>query len=396
MGRSPHDRWIGPLARGMAFVLLVALAGCSSSDDPSADDPATEEPTTDASTAVDQASLDQPGAFGVGRSTVTVVDEAREGRSLTTDVWYPIEPDAGAEPSIYQLVPRAPGFDHQIAKADEPLADDGPFPLLVFSHGSPSVRWQSLFVMELLASHGFVVVAPDHAGDSAVDALAGDLAAPAENEVNRPTDVSFMIDAVLAGEVAEPTGLADAVDPERIGIIGHSVGGATVLTAAGGLRDLPPDDRIDAVLAWTPFALGVPDESLAAIDVPTMVIGADRDDIAPTEPNVERVWDTVPGRPLYRADLRRGGHDQFGIVCDLLAAADANPDFPTDLRPLIDIPAQDACTPEFLPIDEAHTLIARYSLAFALAHVAGNDQAVAWLQSAEAASASDLSVNVKE
>lgn len=345
---------------------------------------------------MDEASLEQPGPFGVGRTTVTLEDEVRSGRALTTDVWYPIEPGAGTAPSLYQFDAAIPPIDLEVAKAGAPVAPGGPFPLVVFSHGSPSIRYQSLFFMEHLASHGFIVAAPDHAGDSAVDALAGRLTAPAETAVNRPADVSFVIDAVLAGDVTEPAGLGAAVDPERVGIVGHSGGGDTVLAVAGGRGGVAADDRVDAVLAWTPSTAGVPDATLAAIDVPTMIVGATLDDITPIEPNVERAWGLVKGRPLYRADLVRGGHDQFTNVCDFRAAADANPDFPAALRPVVDIPAQDACTPEFLPIDEAHSLIARYSTAFVLAQVGGDEGAAAWLRSSAASSDPDVTFALQD
>ena len=39
---------------------------------------------------------------------------------------------------------------------------DGPYPLVVFSHGAYGVRFQSVFFTAYLASHGYVVVAPDH------------------------------------------------------------------------------------------------------------------------------------------------------------------------------------------------------------------------------------------
>lgn len=388
-----------PVRCAVAVLILTTVAGCSSADGSSKEGTAGGEadPTTSTTAvSVDGASLAQPGTFDVGRSTVDLADDARGGRTLTTDIWYPIEQGAGTEPSTYQFDDAIPAIDLQVAKADAPLAAGGPFPLVVFSHGSPSIRYQSAFFMELLASHGFVVAAPDHRGDSAVDALGGTLDDPAQVAVNRPADVSFVIDSVLGGDVEEPTGLVDGVDPDRIGIVGHSGGGDTVLAVAGGRGGVDGDDRVDAVLAWTPSTVGVPDASLEAIDVPTMLIGATLDDIAPIDPNVERAWDLVRGRPLYRTDLIKGGHDQFTNVCDFLAAADANPDFPPALRPVVDVPAQDACTPELLPIDEAHDLIARYSMAFLLSEVAGDGGATSWLASSAATADPSATFTVRE
>lgn len=390
MGGGPRaHRHRSPGWIAAALLTLMVAAGCSSSDAPQAvrsndSAPRSSASPTTAAKAVDDASLEQPGAFGVGRTTVNLADQKRPGRTLTTDIWYPIKPGTGTEPSLYQFDASIPAFDLNVAKANAALSPGGPFPLVVFSHGSPSIRYQSLFFMELLASHGFVVAAPDHAGDSAVDALRGSLAGPAETAANRPADISFVIDALLGGDVADPPGLAAAVDPKRVGIVGHSRGGDTVLAVAGGRSGVPRDERVDAVLAWTPLSAAAPDESLASIDVPTMLFGATLDDVTPIEPNVERPWNLVVGRPLYRVDLLGGGHDQFTNVCEFRAAADANPDFPAALRPIVDVPAQDACTPELLPIAVAHTLITRYSMAFLLAHVSGDEAAAAWLRSSPA------------
>ena len=42
--------------------------------------------------------------------------------------------------------------------------DDGPYPLLVFIHGTGGFRYNSLMNMVHLASRGFVVIAADHPG----------------------------------------------------------------------------------------------------------------------------------------------------------------------------------------------------------------------------------------
>ena len=40
--------------------------------------------------------------------------------------------------------------------------DDGPYPVVFFSHGSGGIRMQSTYLTVALASHGYVVVSPDH------------------------------------------------------------------------------------------------------------------------------------------------------------------------------------------------------------------------------------------
>lgn len=53
------------------------------------------------------------------------------------------------------------------------MAAPGPFPLVVYSHGNGGLRYVSAFLTEHLASHGFIVVAPDHVGNTAIDSFAG-------------------------------------------------------------------------------------------------------------------------------------------------------------------------------------------------------------------------------
>jgi predicted dienelactone hydrolase len=376
----------------------VLLVGCSSSDQTSRAADATSSSVAGTSDVPMSTPPEEPGPFAVGRTTVTLSDEARSGRSLTTDIWYPIDASSAldAPPSEYQFDASIPPIDLEVAKAGVAVASDGPFPLIVFSHGSPSIRYQSLFFAELLASHGFVVAAPDHAGDSAFDALNGSLTSPAENVVNRPADLAFTIDAMLDGAVGVPSDLPPAIDRTQIGIAGHSGGGDTVLATASGRNGVGPDDRVTAVLAWTPASGGLSDTELEAIDVPTMLFGATRDDIAPISPNVDRPWTLISGRPLYRVELIDGGHDQFTNVCDFLAEADADPEFPQNLRPVVDVPAQDACTPEFVAIEVAQQMIARYSVAFFQLHVEGDQSAAEWLTPEAAEETPEVSFEVKQ
>ena len=42
----------------------------------------------------------------------------------------------------------------------------GPYPVVLFSHGSCGYPAQSLFLTPLLASRGFIVVAPPHPGNT--------------------------------------------------------------------------------------------------------------------------------------------------------------------------------------------------------------------------------------
>ena len=52
-------------------------------------------------------------------------------------------------------------FDTQALEAATP-ACDAARSVIVFSHGYSGIRFQSVFFTEWMASHGYLVVAPDH------------------------------------------------------------------------------------------------------------------------------------------------------------------------------------------------------------------------------------------
>ena len=138
---------------------------------------------------------DAPGRYAVGLSTVRMVDPARADRTLTVDIWYPADRRSDAPTASLDLVFTRLALPGVLAGAE---AAKGSFPLVVFSHGNGGVRFQSWFLMQALASHGFVVAAPDHAGNTALDAIAGTSDPVGVAAANRPRDVSFVIDQMVA------------------------------------------------------------------------------------------------------------------------------------------------------------------------------------------------------
>src|SRR5262249_11533673 len=126
----------------------------------------------------------------------------------------------------------------------------GSFPLVAFSHGSGGHRRQSTFLCTHLASHGYVVAAVDHAGNTAADTLLGATAAEVDAWIAaRPADIRWLLDRILDGATSE---LGHIVDADRIGVVGHSFGGWTVLEATAR------DPRIRAVVAMAPGGIDDP------------------------------------------------------------------------------------------------------------------------------------------
>ncbi|HYC00144.1 MAG TPA: acetylxylan esterase [Candidatus Limnocylindrales bacterium] len=236
------------------------------------------------------------GPHPVGVRTVDLTDASRS-RWLPTEVWYPATAahagkDTAAETrDKYDLLPGFPPLSQSAVRDAE--AERGKYPLVIFSHGFGGHRRQSTFLCTHLASHGYVVAAMDHTGNTVIDmaqmtmqVMMGqpmpDIAATIHELIQaRPADVRFVIDSVLAGNAGVP---ADFVDESRIGMSGHSFGGWTTLKTAGLER------RIRAALALAPAGGPgpLPAEPLIEAldfawgrDVPTLLLVADKDTLLP-------------------------------------------------------------------------------------------------------------------
>ena len=301
------------------------------------------------------------GPWDVGYVTVEMVDPSRDDRTLPVDVWYPVDAeDAVAPPAELDLFVTTLALDH--AQADPDPSAAGRFPLVVFSHGSGGFRAQSWTLLESLASQGFVVVAPDHVGNTALDDLFGTRDPSEVIAANRPRDISFVIDEV-AGWAADPTSRYGAViDPQRIGVAGHSFGGFTALAVAGGFDDYTADPRVDAIMPIAAAAGGLSDDELAAISVPTFLLSG-TDDVTVPLANTVRAWGLISTKEAYRADVIAGGHNSFTNVCDLVGILiDAG--LPPVLLDFLIASAEEGCSPDLIDIDEAQRIQVLYATSF--------------------------------
>ncbi|MDT0327045.1 alpha/beta hydrolase family protein [Nocardiopsis lambiniae] len=209
----------------------------------------------------------------------TWTDDPADRRTVVARIWYPAAPGADGERALYlgrdareaDIVAEGlaaglgmPGFvleDASRARAHAvpdapPVA--GRHPLVLFSPGLGGVRTQNTVWAEGLASHGYVVVAVDHPYDSAVVVLddgtvvRGALTATGDPEEDdrladewtriRADDLGLVLTRLVEEANADEGPLSGLVDPERVAMAGHSLGGAAALLAAAG------DQRVDAVI----------------------------------------------------------------------------------------------------------------------------------------------------
>jgi predicted dienelactone hydrolase len=298
------------------------------------------------------------GPYDSGLTTFTASDPARGGRTLTFDVWYPTETGtiSGAPASIDLGITQIdlPG----VRRDADPARSRSGFPLVVYSHGSGGTRFLSWFLFQALANNGYVVIAPDHAGNT------NDIPDPVDVVArNRPRDVSFAIDQALARSADRGDRLAGRIHPGRIAVIGQSFGGFTALAVAGGYQGWGPDERVDAIVPIAAASGLLSDAELAAVDVPTLLLAGTSDQTTPLPMAAIRPWETISAAPAWRVDIQRAGHSSFINMCELLAALQEAGVPPEQLAALV-AAAEEGCAPELIPIDEAHRLTVHYVLSF--------------------------------
>ena len=161
--------------------------------------------------------------------------DAQRRDTQRVTIWYPAAPDAAETPRTIGPVDQ-PYFTSGQAADGAVFAARGPLPLIVMSHGFAGSARQMAWLGTALAREGFIVVAVDHPGNNGADDRTP-LGALLYWE--RADDLRYAINAVLG----DPQWGA-RIDHERIGAIGYSMGGASVLIELGAR----PDPR--ALAAW--------------------------------------------------------------------------------------------------------------------------------------------------
>ncbi|MCZ6829824.1 MAG: hypothetical protein O7F73_09595 [Gammaproteobacteria bacterium] len=179
----------------------------------------------------------------------------------------------------------------------------GPYPLIVYSHGFSSMREGGEYLGKQLASLGYVVVA--------VDYPLTNFYAPGrpsvKDVVNQPGDVSFLIDTLIAQSTQPGHTLEGLVDPERIGVTGISLGGMT--TTLVTFHPTMGDPRIKAALSIAGPTAQFTEGFFSGRRVPFLMLAADIDALVPWRSNALPVLELIPGSQLVT--VRRGSHTGF-------------------------------------------------------------------------------------
>lgn len=187
-------------------------------------------------------------------------------------------------------------------------------PLAVITHGFGSSQVHFEYLARHLASHGYIVLVPEHIGSNTEYKeafLRGEISvdvSPIEF-YSRPQDITYLLNKV------EDSELNKLINWEQVGILGHSFGGNTALAIAGATINqerinqvcqenkpslnmsmllqcrasgLPAvdtnlrDPRIKAVVAANPVtSIALGPEGMGKIEIPTMILAGSQDTTTP-------------------------------------------------------------------------------------------------------------------
>ncbi|MCA9618847.1 MAG: hypothetical protein KC731_07495 [Myxococcales bacterium] len=249
--------------------------------------------------------LASPGPWPVGAVTTTVA-------GLRTEMWYLALPgsESGRDPVEYDIRQHIPERDvPKVSDAENPAQrcecyrdlplDEaaGPYPVVVFIHGTAGFRTQNLENVVHWASRGFVVLSQDHPRLYLADALqlmmGPDLVG----------DTTALLDALASpsGDLAFLDGHLDLV---RIGMAGHSAGG-------GGIATFGDRPGVEVLI---PMASRGVAEGAALRS--TVVMGARDDGVVPYSSQVSG-YDSSPKKKRL-VGLSNAGHLAFSDLCGLL------------------------------------------------------------------------------
>ncbi len=254
-------------------------------------------------------------AANAGFQTLTVPGTSVD-KPITVALYYPTQASARA-------IPMGP-FTPHIAIGGAP--DASVRGLILLSHGTGGSELGHTSVAEALAQHGYLVAAMRHPGDNWQDTS---LTGSANFFTERPRQASKVIDAVLSNPQWRGKIASDARGV-KVGAIGHSAGGYTVLALGGAVADMNQlhahckqatddltfcttggtqstsqdagipgpnvaDTRIRALAALAPVGAVFSEISLKAMRIPTLVMVSEKDTWLPTRHHGEPLKRNIAG-----------------------------------------------------------------------------------------------------
>lgn len=264
--------------------------------------------------------------INVGEQAISYTDDTR-ARPIKAQVWYPTTDKDVKDTELPFLLP--------------PTVKDAAFvntkhPLIVLSHGTGGNRLSLSWLAIELAKNGYIVIAPDHWGNT----LDNKIPEYFVRYWERPLDMSFLLTSFV-----QDKRFNNHVDRNRIGTVGFSLGGYTSLALAGiqldcellklnasseqgyhqftvpefgdlrnlvnniSCKEVPAtlrDSRFKVHIALAPaLGLGL-SEQKQNVTSPVLIIGANDDQIAPIKTNGIKYSTVIPASKFVKLAGKTG------------------------------------------------------------------------------------------
>jgi dienelactone hydrolase len=290
------------------------------------------------------------GPYAVGTSILYLVDDDRpesytkdsdDVRELMVQLWYPVDKKQKGDKSEYiqQLDIAGPALAERLnlpsnlldhlglirtnAIVEAPIySQDGPYPMLIFSHGLMGIRMQNSFQMEELASHGYVVASPDHTYDSVLTVMPDGRVLFHDNDALFPEDISqidagqnlvsvrsddlsFVLNRLEDMNQDPAEMLYEQLNLNQVGFIGHSTGGGTILETCF------QDDRCKASVALDSWVEVVADENQSSeLPVPVLFMNSE-DWLGPENKAIGKALAANSSTSSYEVTIAEAHHNNF-------------------------------------------------------------------------------------
>jgi predicted dienelactone hydrolase len=357
-------------------------------------------------------------------------DDGAAERPMTGGIWYPaLNPEGVEEACIYEvgigdIIPELNNWAGRAIRDAAPDTAAGPYPLVVFSHGASGTLLWTVYLSEHLASHGFVVMAMNHTGDTLADVMKiqseeqflAFMQTNVDLLVLRPLDISQTLDhAELLAETG--AALAGVIDMDRVAVGGISYGGYSTLMAGGARLQFPPqetmcdseryihdgirvlacergdtdlpvleaglmalagiesepgqlwpslgDPRVDVIVALEPGAAHmIADEGFANIQIPMLLFMATGDTVVDPVYNGYLAWEFSGSPRKALVELKAADHFAMGRCSPEITA------FPGFFG---------SCSDPVWDLDRSNDLVNHFTTAFLLAQLCDDAEAAASL-----------------
>lgn len=246
--------------------------------------------------------------FFVGYCKAELVDNYC-GVTFPMSVMYPTD----QEGKIEALGP----FSLDVSIGAQPA--EGKFPLVLISHGSGGGNLLYRTLAHYLAYKGFIVGMPEHPFNNFNN---NTLEGTVENLESRPRHINIAIDWFF-----ESDNFSRVIKSDAISIIGHSTGGCTALSVAGGKPTSLPNESLDGepkqinvvhdkkINSLVLLASGTvwfrEKGSLSEVDIPILMIAAEKDQfIQPFQAQIVLDGVADSSKVEYRV-VENAGHFSF-------------------------------------------------------------------------------------